>query len=353
MSHGFKESMSSDTSALATTDTDELPTFPASPDRAAIEARIVAIFRDIFQNESVGAEDNFFGLGGDSLMADSLILGILEAFDVGLPVSIVLEAPTPQLLAEKVVGANTGEEATCLIPLRSEGAGPPIFCVHGMDGEPTFAQRLAEHINPARRIYAVRAVGLLPGEIPFGSVVEMAAAYLDEIKVVQPKGPYLILGQCGAVVVAHELAQQLVAGGDEVAGLILADPMVVDLPWLTHTGMNLAMQKAQVIFKARQSGEGMSDVKLAGKARRKQLHNFMYGVVAAYKPAPFNGPVLMGHIPAHRQVLLDPTNGYKALLPNMKSVEIPGVHHDVFDAQAGTFAAAIEEFLDSVAPIES
>jgi thioesterase domain-containing protein len=343
--------MSRDTGGAAATETDEPMTAQALPDRATVEAGIVALFREIFQNEDIGGEDNFFALGGDSLMADTLILGILEVFDVGLPVSIVLEAPTPQLLAEKVIGASTGADPACLIPLRSEGAGPPLFCVHGMDGEPTFAQRLAEHINPERPIYAVRAIGLLPGEIPFGSVAEMAAAYLDEIKTVQPKGPYLVLGQCGAVVVAHELAQQMVAGGDEVAGLILADPMVVDLPWLTHSGMNLAMQKAQAIFKARQFGEGMSDVKLTGKERRKQLHNYMYGVVAAYKPAPFNGPVLMGYIPAHRQILLDPEQGYKALLPNMTGIEIPGVHHDVFDAQAGMFARAIEEFLQTVAPV--
>jgi acyl carrier protein len=191
-----------------------------------VEAAVVSIFRELFEGNEIGPSDDFFDLGGDSLLATTLVTAIERDLDVVLPPSVLLEAPTPHKLAESVVAAREHLEANSLVPVRPEGKGPPMFCVHGTPGDTIYIRKLARAIGGVRPVYGLRAMGLRSGEAILPSVEEMASGYLAEIRAVQPAGPYVVVGQCRTAVIALELAAQMTAQNEEVPGLILLDPAI-------------------------------------------------------------------------------------------------------------------------------
>jgi acyl carrier protein len=180
------------------------------------------IFQDIFQVE-VGKDDGFFDLGGDSLAGETLLAGIEREFGIALPLSILLELSTPRALADAIAAKKKAALPTILFTASDAGSRTPLFCIHGFNGTAAFSRKL-RNVLPDRPIYALRVLGLLPGEVPLISVPEMASSYIREIRRVRPTGPYHIFGQCHTANVAYEVARQLSAAGERVETVTLADP---------------------------------------------------------------------------------------------------------------------------------
>src|SRR5690606_21256509 len=118
------------------------------------------------------------------------------------------ELSTPRSLADAIAAKKKAELPTILFTASDAGSRTPLFCIHGSTGTAAFSRKIRD-VLPDRPIYALRALGLLPGEVPLISVPEMARAYISEIRRIGPSGPYPIFGQCGTAQVAYEVAQQL------------------------------------------------------------------------------------------------------------------------------------------------
>ena len=191
-------------------------------DVSLVADRIGLIFHDIFQIE-VGKDDDFFDLGGDSLAGETLLAGIERDFGISLPLSILLELSTPRSLADAITAKKKAALPKILFTASDAGSSTPLFCIHGFNGTASFSRKIRD-VLPDRPIYAVRALGLLPGEVPLVSVPEMARSYVREIRRVRPSGPYHIFGQCETATVAYEVAQQLSAAGERVETVTLGDP---------------------------------------------------------------------------------------------------------------------------------
>ncbi len=108
-----------------------------------------------------------------------------------------------------------------LVPIKTSGHLPPLFCVHG---EPL---RIARRLHANRPVYALNYVyaELSMDDIP-DDVGKLAAGYLEEIKSVQPDGPYYLFGFSAGAIIACEIAAQIIARGDSVANLCIADPSI-------------------------------------------------------------------------------------------------------------------------------
>jgi FkbH-like protein len=199
----------------------EVPTAGASTaPRNATETKLAAMWADTLQRPSVGIHDNFFDLGGDSLRAVELLVKILDAFDVpDLTLSAVLENPTVASFA-KILGQT--RDVKCLVPLRESGSRPPLFCVPGGGGNVLSFRTLAVNLPEEQPFWALQAPGL-DGSPTVDNAQELAALYLEEIRTVQPNGPYYLGGGSYGGVVAFEMAQQLRAQGEQVAFLGLLD----------------------------------------------------------------------------------------------------------------------------------
>jgi acyl-CoA synthetase (AMP-forming)/AMP-acid ligase II/thioesterase domain-containing protein len=186
-----------------------------------MEHRLLSLWQEILGIDGLGVEDDYFALGGSSLMAARLFAEIARRFAVRLPLSTILEAPTVRTLSHHLERKRSSP-AGSLVDLRP-GGPRTLFIVHDGVGETLL------YLNLARRLptdFAVVGIGprRLPG-IPLAHtrVEDMAAFYLVEIRKKQAHGPYFLAGMCAGGVIAYEMAAQLLDAGESVELVALFD----------------------------------------------------------------------------------------------------------------------------------
>ena len=185
--------------------------------RDAVEKTLAKLWQEVLEIPRVGAKDNFFHLGGKSLMAARLFTKIIHKFGKELPLTTLIHAPTLELLANELrTTVRKGNYAT-LVPMRNGGSRPPFFCVHGGAGSTLFMHRLAAKMDSEQPFYGIEPEGLDGRRFQRTTIEQIAAYYIAEIRKVQPKGPYYLGGYCFGGIVAFEMAQQLRRQGEDAA----------------------------------------------------------------------------------------------------------------------------------------
>jgi thioesterase domain-containing protein/acyl carrier protein len=190
-----------------------------------VENQLAAIWRETLGLESVGIDQNYFDLGGDSSLAVRMFADIEKIFKVKLPLATLYETPTIEQLARVLLGEIATSGWSPLVPIQPEGPRPPFFCFHGAGGNVLIYRDLSRHLGPDQPVYGLQALGMDGSQPPLTRIEDMAALYVKEIRRVQPQGPYFLGGYCGGGTIAYEAAQQLQAEGERVAMLALFDTM--------------------------------------------------------------------------------------------------------------------------------
>ncbi|MBY4004496.1 amino acid adenylation domain-containing protein, partial [Rhodococcus fascians] len=196
-----------------------------------LEAAIADAFAEVLGVERVGMDDNFFELGGTSLVATKIGPAIENAVGVRVPLQALFVDPTPAGLAARVAsdvdssGAQLDSVFGVVIPLRSTGSKEPLFCVHPGIGLSWGYAGLVSQIGDDRPVYGLQLPSIVEGT-PFGSIRDLAHRYADEIRAVQPVGPYHLLGWSLGGSLAHAIAVELRSTGSEVQTLALLDSYV-------------------------------------------------------------------------------------------------------------------------------
>ncbi len=194
------------------------------------ELQLVRIWETLFGQHPIGTTENFFELGGTSLLAVRLFARIEQDLKRNLPPVTLFQHPTIRGLAQVLESDGSAEAWSALVPIRASGRKEPLFCIHAGGGHVFFYNALASHLDPDRPVYAVQPVGLDGSESAFQeNIEEMARHYVAEMRSVQPTGPYYILGTCFSNAVGFEMAKMLRAAGETVAPLIIVDSAVIDL----------------------------------------------------------------------------------------------------------------------------
>lgn len=237
-----------------------------------LQIQLTEIWENVLGIRPIGITDNFFDLGGHSLIAVRLFAEIEKIVGKTLPLSILLQAPTIEKLAnligekslsiqpnsepqqglfksflgkviarfsksnnsplkklivedENQANLKTGEWLpwSSLVPLQTNGDKPPIFCVHGAGESILYYRDFANYLGSNQPFYALQARGVDGREAPLTRVDKMAAHYIKEIQTIQPQGPYFLGGYSFGGLVVWEMAQQLVAQGQKVALLAIFD----------------------------------------------------------------------------------------------------------------------------------
>jgi len=201
----------------------------------ALEGQLVNIWKKVLRRDSVGVGDNFFDLGGDSLLAISLFAEIEKRIGKQIPLASLLDAPTVGQLAELLRHEGWSPPWTSLVAVQGRGAKPPFFYVPPAASTALSAVKYARHLGTDQPVYGLQPLGFEEGEVPHNRVEEMAAYYIKEIRSFQPEGPYYLGGQCFGGNIAFEMAQQLQAQGCTLALLALFDPSTpYPAPFIQH-----------------------------------------------------------------------------------------------------------------------
>lgn len=186
------------------------------------ERELLEIWRNVFRQNDIGVEDNFFDLGGRSLTAIEVMNAVRERFDRHLPIATVYRAPSVRSLAEVVDGSSASDGYRWLVPLKA-GSSPPLFVVHGFGGSVMFFRQIAELMSSPAAVYGIHS-RVLDGEpLPSEDIRVIAREYAEEIISANPTGPYRLTAHCAGGFIAFEVAQQLREMGKDVDLLALLD----------------------------------------------------------------------------------------------------------------------------------
>lgn len=194
-----------------------------APETAA-EALLCRLYGELTGAVRVSAEDSFFSLGGHSLLAMRLVGLVRREAGVEIGLRSVFEAPSPRALG-RVMDKQRGSAVVYspVFPLRKSGSDRPLFCVHPAGGLSTVYQKLSDHIDESVPVYGLQARGI-ESDLEFHhSIGEMAQCYVDAMRLVQPDGPYRLLGWSLGGVVAHEIARRIEEMGGCVEVLFILD----------------------------------------------------------------------------------------------------------------------------------
>jgi thioesterase domain-containing protein len=252
--------------------------------RDQVEEQLAVMWRELLGVKEVGVNDDFFELGGQSLIAVRLFNKIRAKYSVDLPLSTLFEAPTIAQCAAIVReeagitaeaptangapvtnGAHAGNgvpeaasaepaaeesEATggapatragkksrwsSLVTMQGKGSLPPFYCVAGMGGTLNNLRKLALLVGDARPFYGLQPPGADDPSQRLFRVEDLAEHYIREVRKVQPHGPYLLGGYSGGGMVAYEMSKQLTAQGESIAFLGFIDSYSPALPRRTAT----------------------------------------------------------------------------------------------------------------------
>ena len=209
--------------APATEQPEEKPEFAP---RNEAERQMAEVWQDVLGRHVTSVRDDFFDLGGDSLLAVRLVTRIHRSFGKRLPLTTFNNGATIESLVTLLESDQSLKQA-CLIELQA-GGGTPFFCVPGRGGRTLILRSLAARFRGKTPFYGFEAKRLQDIDRATYSIPSMASEYIAEMRKRQPAGPYDIGGLCFGALVALEMAQQLTASGHGVRTLALFDPPVLE-----------------------------------------------------------------------------------------------------------------------------
>lgn len=350
------------------------------PPRDTLETQLVAIWEKALRLKPIGITDNFFELGGNSLLAVRIFAEIERTLGKRLPLAALFEMPTIEALAPRVRQATRPEDWRPLVAIQLHGTRPPFFAIHGRDGNVLLFQKFSQLLSKEQPFYGLQAQGLDGRPIVRTSVEAMAAYYLEEMRKVQPQGPYLLGGYSFGGLAAYEIARHLRAAGEEVALLVLFDTRNPAKATRVRSWRQVVRQAVQrgvtanrvIEFLARCTRGKLGDnlikwneifrrLVLGGVATRGQnsaaelldMHVQMVHERAflAFRPLPYGGKItLFRTLDKDSAYEMDEDLGWSVVAQDGVDVHyVPGLHLTIFsDENVPTLAKKVEECIQSV-----
>jgi amino acid adenylation domain-containing protein len=331
-----------------------------------VETQLVEIWQQLLGMESIGVKDNFFDLGGTSLLAVQMLREIEQRFAQKLPLATFLKVTTVEELAKVLQKEDQSELWSTLIPIQPDGKKPPLYCVHGADGNVLVFQNLVEYLDSEQPLYGLQPPRLDQQDC-LNQVEDIATEYIRHIRNFQPEGPYYLAGFSVGGVIIFEMAQQLLAQGQEVALLALFDTvcpkyfkqLLID-SWLAYhcrTFISLKPQHKLIYlrgglqerwYKINQALQPKikPTTSYLDKAEDQKLFSTLTNAVRNYTPKVYPGKItLFRCLEQNWWVNHDRELGWAELTQKIEVTDIPGSHNQSVRANAKFLAQELRRYL--------
>ncbi len=350
-----------------------------------VERDLTALWRDVLEVGDIGRDQDFFELGGDSLMAVRLFDRIRRRFGAELPLATLFEAPTisglGQLILNRLRGPATAgasgydhigsiapADMRSIVAVQHGAGGTPLFVVHGAAGHVLNVIDLARAMGPAQTVFGLQSIGIDGVTPPPATIEQTAQGYLREIRIVQPRGPYLLAGYSGGGVIAFEMARQLGEAGDAIGLLALIDTFHPQMPRppitlrtrlsrFRHEGMaylSAGVERMVTSYQEKRGARVIGQYLAAGEPippdlRELHLIRSFKRASRRYAPAAWPGRALL-----FKAELVDfyhrtggPAYGWDKTISALEIVPIPGDHRSIMTgANASRIARRLGEEID-------
>jgi surfactin synthase thioesterase subunit len=339
-----------------------------------LESEIADAFAQCFDVNRVGADDEFFELGGDSMSAVSLSLTVSRIAGLEFPVSQLVDHGTPRAIARFLARER---ETAPSIELRR----PPIFAVHGRLGFMLPRPAFLGGLRPGQRLRMFELPGLRGTGPCLTRIEDIAEAYVARISTEYPDGPILLAAFCLGGVIAIEMAAQLAAKGRPVLQLVLLDPSLpghyvrahrrrlasqldasrdttatrswVDLftqppgfadgalRWLRESYYKYRFLRARLVGRPRDLENKFPGQGFSIDAQAKLLAAYRH-----YQPRPFSGPVAVLCSEDRRVRFGDASSAWTRLLPRAEVHVVGDSHRTILDATTSYPASLMQATFD-------
>ncbi|WP_416360499.1 amino acid adenylation domain-containing protein, partial [Burkholderia gladioli] len=361
-----------------------------------LETQLARIWAAALGLERVGRHDNFFAIGGHSLMAAQVAVRASEQTGVSLSVRSIFDTRTVHRLAALVEAARaapgefarrqSNDASAQYVVFHAEGQQRPLFLTHTLQGYSWYFEHLAAHIDASIPVYGLPPLAL--GETQPRTLEAIAARFVAMMRGIQPEGPYRVAGWSFGGLIAYEIATQLLAQGQEIEFLGVFDTTLP--PAATEfdahrialvTLYSFAMNNFSDFEAGSIDFEGATDIGLlidtlvqAIEARReagRPLWHLSYetarenrlflerlvahgAAMSSWRPRP--APLRM-HVFAAADASITPLEGHAALpealgweaLVEREAIEVvavPGNHETIIKVHADVLGRAIGEVLN-------
>ena len=350
------------------------------------EKKLTTIWSSILKIEKIGVLDDFFEIGGHSMIAVTMIIKIEKEFGIRLPLATLFEQSNIQRLAKVIENGIEPDRWRSLVLLRPGGSRKPLFLVHGLGLNVLLYTTIINYLDPEQPVYGLQAKGLNGIDQPLETIEEIAAYYISEIMTVDSEGPYQLAGYSLGGNIAYEMGIQLTRMGKQVSFIGLLDSEAKDsthhlsidrkigsigryllnyLFWNITYLFKASFESRSSVIKRRWRGlwkkvRGI-DIKVSkeimiSKGERHELPKYLHNVHRANRRAgkkyitkPYNGCVHLFKANHQTFFIVDPVNyGWGPYaLGGVVIHEIPGEHSSTFAPPNDKyFASILQKSLD-------
>jgi thioesterase domain-containing protein/aryl carrier-like protein len=320
-----------------------------------MERRLAALWESVLERKGIGVHDNFFDLGGHSLLVAKLLRRVESEFGARLSMAAVFQAPTIQQFAELLNCRDASVRRPKVAPIQSTGSRPPLFWMHA---GPRY-RALAAHLGKDRPFLGVAMDAEEEAALSEqASLQEIAACVVRKMRAIRPHGPYHVGGLCVAGLLAYEAAAQLTAAGEEVGVVVMLDALNlrdfmagpakellasrVRFHWNKLTGGSL---KDAWRYLTERVAERVADMRAGADARWSEKLN---QAALRYQPQAYAGRILLLE-PAERLDITGLAESWAGVAqPSRKIQRLAGDHEGVLEEPmvqelAASIRRAVEE----------
>ncbi|MEP0949630.1 MULTISPECIES: non-ribosomal peptide synthetase [Cyanophyceae] len=311
--------------------------------RNETELRLAQIWEQELQLGPIGITDSFFELGGNSLLAASMLIKVEDVFGRSPSLGNFFQLPTIEALAKALQETSEDNSKQSLVAIQPYGSKSPLFCVHTRTGSVLDYYTLAQQLNREQPIYGLQARGLSSSEDVDYRVEAMARRYIRELQTLQPTGPYFLCGYSFGGLVAYEMAQQLVQEGQTIGLLTLIDTYCLTKSWFdfsTPTILGQLRGKLSAgVRRVHQKWLSLGYLRShSSEAVLERMMAISERAIRSYKPQPYSGSVLLlraTQLPEKANLspqFVDETLGWEKLVTGgIKVHSVSGNHFNLFE----------------------